>query len=222
MGVAYNGSISADSLVVLLDAANPKSYSGSGSTWYDISGNGNNCVFGATPTFNNTFFTFNGSSHYGTITNNTTLNFASNQTLIMILRHTYTSGRKNPWDQAYGGYGTWTHEQGDSISQYFGDAGSNASPYIGTSSPSTPRSVWNIMCSTRDCNQQKWYLNGTLGTTTTHTYNSLKYTSANISIGNGYAGYWQGDMAMVMAYTRTLSDDEVYQNFLSLRKRFSL
>jgi hypothetical protein len=42
MGIAYNTSIVRDGLVLHLDAANPKSYPGSGTTWYDLSGNGNN------------------------------------------------------------------------------------------------------------------------------------------------------------------------------------
>ena len=42
MGISYNPHIVSDGLVLCLDAANPRSYPGSGSTWYDLSGNGNN------------------------------------------------------------------------------------------------------------------------------------------------------------------------------------
>jgi hypothetical protein len=43
MGVVYNtAGIVTDGLVLALDAANPKSYPGSGTTWFDLSGNGNN------------------------------------------------------------------------------------------------------------------------------------------------------------------------------------
>lgn len=42
MGIAYNTSIVRDGLVLHLDAANVKSYPGSGTTWNDLSGNGNN------------------------------------------------------------------------------------------------------------------------------------------------------------------------------------
>jgi len=43
MGVAYNsGSIITNGLVLCLDAANRKSYPDSGTTWTDLSGNGNN------------------------------------------------------------------------------------------------------------------------------------------------------------------------------------
>lgn len=222
MSVSYNTKIDTEKLVINLDAGNVKSYPGSGSTWYDLSGNSNHCVWSVAPTYTKPYFTFDGSATGGTITNNTTLDFSSNKTLIIVMRHTYVSGRRNPWDQAYGGYGTWTHEQGEYINEYLGDSGANASPYIGVGSPATPRSVWNIMCTTRDFNQQKWYINGTLSSTTAHSYGSLKYTSSNISIGYGYAGYWQGDMAMILAYTKTLSDDGVKQNFNALRGRFSL
>ena len=42
MGTSYNPHIVSDGLVLCLDAANPRSYPGSGTSWYDLSGNGNN------------------------------------------------------------------------------------------------------------------------------------------------------------------------------------
>lgn len=42
MGIAYNTSVVRDGLVLHLDAANRKSYPGSGTTWVDLKGNGNN------------------------------------------------------------------------------------------------------------------------------------------------------------------------------------
>jgi hypothetical protein len=222
MGYNNGPRIITSGLALLLDAANRTSYVGSGTTWSDLSGNGNHCTFVNTPSWSNGVFTFNGSSNYGTITNNSTLNFAAEQTLIIVMRHSYTSGRRNPWDQAYAGYGTWTHEQGENISQYFGDGGGNNSPYIGTGSPLTPRNVWNFMCSTRNVNQQSWYINNSAPSTTVHSYGTLTTTSANITIGNGYAGYWQGDMSMILAYTRALTAVEIIQNFNAVRGRFNI
>jgi hypothetical protein len=40
MGIAYNPRTITDGLVLCLDAANSKSYPGSGTTWTDLSGNG--------------------------------------------------------------------------------------------------------------------------------------------------------------------------------------
>ena len=38
MGIAYNTSMISDGLIVYVDAANPRSYPGTGNTWYDLSG----------------------------------------------------------------------------------------------------------------------------------------------------------------------------------------
>ena len=40
MGISYNPRTITDGLVLCLDAANTKSYPGSGTTWADLSGNG--------------------------------------------------------------------------------------------------------------------------------------------------------------------------------------
>lgn len=42
MGITYNASVVRSGLVLHLDAANLKSYPGSGTTWTDLTGNGNN------------------------------------------------------------------------------------------------------------------------------------------------------------------------------------
>ena len=51
MGVAYNSRIITENLVLCLDAANSKSYPGSGTTWTDLSGNGNNATLTNGPTY---------------------------------------------------------------------------------------------------------------------------------------------------------------------------
>ncbi len=51
MSTKYNPSIVKDNLVLYLDAANTKSYPGSGTTWKDISGKGNNQTLTNGPTF---------------------------------------------------------------------------------------------------------------------------------------------------------------------------
>ena len=52
MGLAHSPSIVTDGLKVCFDAANPKSYPGSGTTWYDLSGNDNHGTLLNSPTFN--------------------------------------------------------------------------------------------------------------------------------------------------------------------------
>lgn len=59
MGVNYNSKIVTDGLILCIDAANPKSYPGSGTTWLDISGNNYNLTIYGSPTYNASgYFTF--------------------------------------------------------------------------------------------------------------------------------------------------------------------
>lgn len=52
MGYTHSPQIILDGLILTLDAANPKSYPSSGTTWNDLSGNGNNGTLVNGPTFN--------------------------------------------------------------------------------------------------------------------------------------------------------------------------
>lgn len=224
MGIAYNPKIVTDGLVLLLDAANSKSYPGTGNTWYDVSSKGNHCVFSNLPTYANGAFTLNGTTNQGTITNNATLNFSSEQTVTMILKHTFTVGRRNPWDQAYGGYGTWTHEAGNGFNYFYGDAGVNGSPYtaLGSGGGSTPTGVWGVFTIVRNTTDVRWYRNGSLLTVQANPYADLTATTPDIRIGNGYAGFWEGQMAAVYAYTKALTAQEVKQNFNATRGRYGI
>jgi len=212
-----------EGLVLLLDASDKLSYPGTGTTWYDVSGFSNHCSLPNTPGHYGTYFTFNGTSNYGNITSNSSsLNFSEEQSVMIVMRHTYTSGRRNPWNQAYAGYGTWTHEEGDSINYYYGDGGGDNSPYTALNSGTTSRGVWNIMCITRDIGTVTWYKNGTQTATMANPYAGLPYTTTAIAIGNGYAGYWEGDMAIVAAYQIALTPGQILQNFNFLKNRFKL
>jgi hypothetical protein len=52
MGIAGGPNIIEDGLVLALDAADKNSYPGSGTTWFDLSGNGNNSSLVNGPTYN--------------------------------------------------------------------------------------------------------------------------------------------------------------------------
>ena len=67
MAVNYGTSIVTSGLTMLVDAANPRSYPGTGTVWSDISGNGIAGTLVASPTYsanNRGYFTFNGTSQY--------------------------------------------------------------------------------------------------------------------------------------------------------------
>jgi hypothetical protein len=60
MSLGHGASIVRDGLVLHLDAASERSYSGSGTTWYDLSGNNRNGSINNSPTINANSFTFDG------------------------------------------------------------------------------------------------------------------------------------------------------------------
>ena len=67
--------ISTNGLVMYWDAANPYSYSGSGNSWNDLSGNNYGATLVGSPTNSHlntgSYFTFNGSAQYATVGDNT-------------------------------------------------------------------------------------------------------------------------------------------------------
>jgi len=110
MGVNYNTSIVTDGLVLCLDAANKRSYPGSGTTWFDLSGNANANMFGSVP-FDNSFggcwdFTSlssdnnSGSSSLGfTFSNNSVISLTNSITIFAILYQTQNSGQPGLFGQ---------------------------------------------------------------------------------------------------------------------------
>ena len=77
MGAGYGPSIITDGLVLNLDAANKRSYPGSGTTWHDLT---KNKVIGTLtngPTYSGGSLVFNGTSSYITLGTNSNLNFGT-------------------------------------------------------------------------------------------------------------------------------------------------
>lgn len=199
---------------IMMDPSNILSWPGSGTILYDLSGNANNTTLYNGATVNSDgFLELDGVDDYGQITNNSTLQgWAHSQSLAMWLYHDIQSGRRNPWDQAYGGYGTWTHEGGAQISQYFGNSGANSQPYVGYSSVDVPENKWTLMTTVRgtsDATGHKWYRNGILTHIRSNPYGVLEVTNANPRIGRGYAGYWAGRMGKIMTWESELTDSDV-------------
>lgn len=57
-------------LLLNLDAGDPASYSGTGTTWTDLTGNGNNATLTNSPTYSSSqggYFTFNGSTNFAEV-----------------------------------------------------------------------------------------------------------------------------------------------------------
>lgn len=208
-------------LVIFLDSTRRNSYPGSGNIWYDLSGNGNNFTLYNSPDYVSGALRFDGVSDYAELANNSTLDFSQGQTLMFWINHSITNGRRNLWDQAYGGYGTLTHESGGPFNYYYGDAARNATPYNGFTGPTIPRDSYQFITITRNLTQVKWYLNGVLSNTQNHAFADLAKDLNRIRIGSGYAGLWAGLVGQVYAYSRELSSTEVDFMYKATQPKFA-
>jgi hypothetical protein len=226
MGFHRGPNIVRDGLVLALDAASPRSWTPGALQWFDLSGYNNTATaIGAPSTANagtrEQSIIFDGTNDYFTISpNETSLSFKGGQTVEVLTYHTFTSGRRNIWDQAYGGYGTWTHEEGANINYYYGTSGTNTTPYTSVNSSTTPTGQWNLLTVSRSSSIVQWYVNGVATNSNSTTYTPMTVTTnSNIRIGLGYAGYWIGNIRFVRAYNRGLSSSEVLQNYNAFKGR---
>jgi len=80
MGYSYGPSVVKNGMVMCLDAGNRKSYAGSGNTWYDISGYGNNGTLTNGPTYTSSFggsIVFDGTNDHIFIADNNAFDFGT-------------------------------------------------------------------------------------------------------------------------------------------------
>ena len=93
MGIAYNTSIVKDGLVLYLDAANIKSYPGTGTTVFNLGNNGINTTLVNGPTVSNNVFTFDGINDYIN-TNTDSFDLSQTMSVEFIMRlNTVTSNK---------------------------------------------------------------------------------------------------------------------------------
>ncbi len=170
-------------------------------------------------------FSFNGTSNNLTVPFNSSLfTFNSEQTILMWMKNqSPSSARRNPYNQAYAGAGTITHENDAGFNYYYGTGGGDNSPYTSHYSPfSVTVGETAMIAITRNTSQTAWYKNGALGSTQSNPYGTVVTGTNSITIGAGYAGYFGGSIYALQLYNRALSPSEVQQNFNALRGRFGL
>jgi hypothetical protein len=174
---------------------------------------------------NNTF-SFSGSNL--TIPYSSTFDFSQAQTIIMWLKPGTgaNSARRNPYNQAFGGSGTITHETSGAFNYYFGTHGGNNSPYVGRGSSFTVgvnELAFIAVTRSQSLNVCRWYKNGSLITTANAGgYASTNNGSSDILIGTGYTTNFIGDIYQILLYNRFFSDAEILQTFNALRGRYGI
>lgn len=197
-----------------------------GTNWFDATSTTTASITGNLSYSSNQLL-FDGSS-YATILYNSKFNFDTSQTICIWLKPTESDlvNRRNPYNQAYGGGGTITHEINGTLNYYWGTAGTNTTPYSSAGSVGFTVGLNESAYITvvRDITNVKMYKNGILLSTTTNPYGNTVVTGTqNILIGSGYAGpAYQGNIPTIQLYTTALTADQVLQNFNATRGRYGI
>ena len=231
----YTGLVT-DNLVLNLDAGDSNSYSGSGTTWTDLSEQGNHATLINNPTYssnNEGYLNFDGINDYATLPN---MDLTGNEITFSIW--TYATSTDSNSSLIFLGDSTAPHGNGRIIqvhlpysgSYYFdkGHDGSSSASYDRLSG-SLPNSdfyqQWVNWAFTANAStgSMKIYRNASLyasATGKTKTFSNSDGNMKYIAYGGNY--YYKGRISNLQLYKKELSLSEVTQNFEAAKTRFGL
>ena len=212
--IAYYGNISTDGLVLNLDAARKDSYNRTGTTWNDISGNGNNGTLTNGPTFNSEDYgsiVFDGVDDY--INLQTYPNFMSAATFNVWVMKTQLKNNAG----VYSFKGCMLQFDNDAIRFWF-DVSKGNIVYMFTPT----LNQWYNITVTQEDYLNKIYVNSSLSLTTTTQFPLHNGSYVKKEIGKYNTRYFLGNIPIIQVYDRTLSAAEVQQNFNALRGRYGI
>jgi hypothetical protein len=223
MGINYNPRTVTDGLVLALDAANPKSYPGSGTTWTDLSGRGNTGTLTNIDgtnfnSANGGSFTFNGSDEFVGCSGSITTSAA---TFIAWIRR---NGNQNTYDGILFSRGTNVTGMSFYTSNQLGYTWNNAvNTYTWASGLTIPDLAWCMVVVSVTSTTATAYLCQSGGiTSATNTVTHTSTIMNDIKIGQDDFGgrYFNGNIAQASIYNRALSAAEIQQNYNALKGRF--
>lgn len=219
MGIAYNTSQVTDGLVFSIDAANPRSYSGSGITVNSlVSGFGGTLVNGVGfGTTNSGSFIFDGSNDYIPYPTSN-LPYGSSVRTMSVWLTTSTV------DLTFGfaiAYGTGTIAQSYFIGRYGANLNVGTYGYDYNVTTSAQINTWYHIVAVFDGTNLYGYLNGHLAISGPATANTIA-SRFNIGRQTNDIQYWNGNISQAQIYNRPLSAQEIRQNFNATRKRYGV
>jgi hypothetical protein len=236
MSLSRGPKIISNGLVLYLDAANNKSYPGSGTSWNDLSGNSNTGTLTNGPTFsdgNQRSIVFDGTNDYVNIPYNVNLNPSSNISVSLWLTLTATDTTiRNPIDMSATASEDlyFIYWRADLSPKRWGwGVKQSNNTYAETTSTATNFSTntwYNIaLVANSSAGQVYFYYNGILDSGVAYNGTIKQNASATLSIAADAANsrrYWQGNISNTLIYNRSLSTAEVLQNYNATKSRFGL
>jgi len=223
-----DGSFNSNGALLYIDIGNAASYSGSGTTYTDLSGNANNGTSAGSPTYSSTYnglinLNGGGSQYVATATAKYNQTYTGKTVFVAarlsgpITAGTYrclfgtASGTRN--------FNTYLYCPSTGVYQihYSANGGGGLSSNI-------PVTVgqWFIIAVTHSLDGTvSYYFNGKLVSTNTGVTFNQWSSNGNENIGAG-DNYWLGDIALCAVYGRCLSANEIQQNYNAISHRYDL
>jgi len=217
-----------DGLSLYLDA---NKYSGSGTTWYDISGNSKNFTWNSSPSFTSgspSYFSTSGKIATGPASNSFGINNTSGYSVFVICQvpslesngafHFYKAGTGDA-NRGIHAHLPWTNGI-----IYFDQGGCCAASQRLSVSGGTVTG-WNIFTFTRDTggSTRKIYKNASLLATETASAVNIDLNSTGVEINSSnYSPGWNAKIAEFFVYSRGLSASEITENYNALKDRYGL
>jgi hypothetical protein len=227
MAVYAGPDIVENGLVLHLDAANRRSYPGTGTTWFDLSGGNNNGTLTNGPAFsslNGGSISFDGTNDLVNLTNTSNLDITTNDFALELWLY-YLRGAQAAKVASRGSYLTtgWTIYAGkfgnlpDEISFQYG-----STTWVGVGGLAVTENNWYHTIVTRLNGIITVYVNGVNTGSRTDSYNFTSTNQTRIGTNSGSGEFFKGNVAVFRQYNIGLNNNQVTQNFNALRGRFNL
>lgn len=228
MALSHSPLIVTNGLVLCVDAGSPRSYPGTGTSWTDVSGSGNNGVLTNGPVFTsssaNSYFTFDGVDDFSISTGLQT--FDNNMTWEAWVYCTQNISTYNMFMGRYLPY--FSFFNGDRL--YFSTYINSVQQTIQTSA-TLSLNTWYYAAFTTSYSApnttMKIYTNGieSVSQAFSGTQNNFAY-GFMVGDGNNSANSswypFKGRIGNVKVYNRTLTATEILQNFNAMRGRYGI
>lgn len=234
MSLGHGASVVRDGLVLHLDAANPKSYPGTGTVWTDLSGNGNNGTLlngVGYSSVNKGSLTFDKSNDVVEVTNQIQFERTDPFTLSAFFYSLDANNNQiiNNENTSYRGY-QFAIPVSNQI--YFNLRNTTTNRFqITTDSNTIDANKWYYAAVTYNGNSSasgaNIYLNGELQNKNVVSDNLTDTTISNVTTYIGYRrpitnGPFNGNIAAIQIYNKELTAQEIKQNFNALRGRYGI
>tara|TARA_Y100000361_G_scaffold54434_1_gene47499 strand:+ start:162 stop:857 length:696 start_codon:yes stop_codon:yes gene_type:complete len=230
MGLVHSPRIVTDGLVLCLDAANSRSYPGTGATWTDLKG-GNNGTLENGPTFdanNGGSIVFDGSDDNVEIPHNTNQNLSASNGHSVSVWCKWISGNAHQdivsKDSESGTGREWLITKSNSSNKfrYHVWNSSNSATYQNANYIAVSNQ-WVNLTQVWNGSLLSFYVNGSLDSTISASI-TPKNSTTIMRIGggsdSGSALHFNGSVSSVLLYQKALTADEILQNYLATKGRY--